>query len=146
MTETGPCLVEVNSRCHGAAGSWMPLAKALTGYTQVDACVDAFLDAEAFAKLPDVPQQFQASGQVSMLVSYHEGQVETTQFEKVRELPSVVFLEENLQPGHRVEKTIDLFSLVGMCVLVHSDPQVLANDLQTIRGMEEQGSLFVLAN
>ena len=34
MTETGPCLVEVNSRCHGAAGSWMPLARALTGYTQ----------------------------------------------------------------------------------------------------------------
>lgn len=34
MTETGPCLVEVNSRCHGAAGSWMPLARAMTGYTQ----------------------------------------------------------------------------------------------------------------
>ena len=78
MTETGPCLVEVNSRCHGAAGSWMPLARALTGYTQaalgiyiyvfvfclcmlmwqccrscscvqVDACVDAFLDGHAFA-------------------------------------------------------------------------------------------------
>lgn len=96
MTETGPCLVEVNSRCHGAAGSWMPLARALTGYTQasamavkihpfevpfsdhmtysqfvgpqmnrsnrfhqarfpaatqVDACVDAFLDENAFAGL-----------------------------------------------------------------------------------------------
>ena len=34
MTETGPCLVEVNSRCHGANGSWMPLALALTGYSQ----------------------------------------------------------------------------------------------------------------
>lgn len=34
MTETGPCLVEVNSRCHGVAGSWMPLAHAMTGYTQ----------------------------------------------------------------------------------------------------------------
>ncbi len=35
MTETGPCLVEVNSRCHGAAGAWMSLARSLTGYTQV---------------------------------------------------------------------------------------------------------------
>ena len=146
MTETGPCLVEVNSRCHGAAGSWMPLARAMAGYTQVDACVDAFLDAKAFNGLPDVPPAFRASGQVSMLVSYHDGQVEATQFQKVRELQSVVFLEENLHAGHRVEKTIDLFSLVGMCVLVHSDPAVLASDLACIRQMEHDGSLFVLAN
>ena len=71
--------------------------------TQVDACVDAFLDENAFAGLwtvdcevkpfqaisgstpkwpsftpgglPDVPLPFQASGQVSMLISYHEGEV-----------------------------------------------------------------------
>lgn len=146
MTETGPCLVEVNSRCHGAAGVWMPLARALTGYTQVDACVDAFLDENAFAGLPDVPLPFQASGQVSMLISYHEGEVESTHFHKVRELSSVVFLEEFLQAGGRLEKTVDLFGLVGMCVLVHSDPMVLASDLATIRSMEENGSLFVLAN
>ena len=146
MTETGPCLVEVNSRCHGAAGSWMPLARAMTGYTQVDACVDAFLSAEAFRKLPDVPPPFLASGQVSMLISYHDGHVESTEFQKVRDLQSVVFLEENLHAGHRVEKTIDLFSLIGMCVLVHSDPSVLAKDLDAIRDMEQSGSLFVLAN
>jgi len=146
MTETGPCLVEVNSRCHGAAGAWMPLARALTGYTQVDACVDAFLDGEAFDRLPDVPLEFLASGQVSSLISYHDGHVASTQFHKVRELPSVVFLEEHLHAGHRVEKTIDLFSLVGMCVMVHSDPGVLANDVQAIRQMENNGSLFVLSN
>jgi hypothetical protein len=38
----------------------------------------------------------------------------------------VVFLEENLQAGGRLEKTVDLFGLVGVCVLVHSDPMVLA--------------------
>ena len=55
MTAEGPCLVEVNSRCHGAAGAWMPLAEALTGYTQVGVCVDAFLNPEAFDRLPEVP-------------------------------------------------------------------------------------------
>eukprot|EP00913_Durusdinium_trenchii_P011744 g11030.t1 len=143
MTETGPCLVEVNSRCHGAAGSWMPLARAMTGYTQVSACVDAFLSEEAFERLPDVPSEFLASGQVSMLISYHDGLVESTQFERVRNLPSVVFLEENLQAGRQVEKTIDLFSLIGMCVLVHEDPKVLDDDLRSIREMEQNGS-FVL--
>ena len=28
-----------------------------------------------FEGLPEIPPQFQASGQVSMLVSYHEGEV-----------------------------------------------------------------------
>ena len=146
MTETGPCLVEVNSRCHGAAGSWMPLAKAMTGYTQVDACVDAFLDEVAFNRLPDVPGVFRATGEVSMLVSYHDGHVKSTDFQKVRDLESVVFLEEGLAAGSHVQKSIDLFSLIGMCVLVHSDPSVLAKDLQAIRQMEERGSLFILAN
>eukprot|EP00913_Durusdinium_trenchii_P013052 g12252.t1 len=53
MTATGPCLVELNSRVNGAAGAWIPLARALTGYTQVDATVDAFLNGEAFDRLPD---------------------------------------------------------------------------------------------
>ena len=29
MTDDGPCLVEVNSRCHGLSGAWMPLVQAL---------------------------------------------------------------------------------------------------------------------
>eukprot|EP00435_Cladocopium_sp_Y103_P069018 s865_g32.t1 len=73
---------------------------------------------------------------------WHSMEVESTQFHKVRELSSVVFLEENLQAGGRLEKTVDLFGLVGMCVLVHSDPMVLASDIATIRSMEENGSLF----
>ena len=72
--------------------------------------------------------------------------VESTHFHKVRELPSVVFLEENLHAGRRLEKTIDLFSLIGMCVLVHSDPMILSNDLDQIRSMENNGALFALAN
>lgn len=56
MTETGPCLVEVNLRCHGAGGVWMPVARAFAGYTQVDAYVDALGDGAApFEQLPDVP-------------------------------------------------------------------------------------------
>eukprot|EP00972_Heterocapsa_arctica_P079448 11709663-Heterocapsa_arctica.AAC.1 len=66
----------------------MPLARAMTGYTQVDACVDVFVNANAFERLPDVPPSpFLASGQMTMLISYHEGQVEATPgFDRVREL------------------------------------------------------------
>merc|ERR1711877_5975 len=90
MTSDGPCLVEVNSRCHGAAGAWMPLAHALTGYTQVDACVDAFLDVNAFDRLPDVPPSpFFASGQVVLTVSFHEGLITAAPgFQQIRALRS----------------------------------------------------------
>merc|ERR1712232_1100827 len=144
MTASGPCLVEVNSRCHGAAGAWMPLAQAMTGYTQVSACVNAFLDVNAFDRLPDVPvSPFMASGQVVLLVSYHEGIVTGTPgFEKVRKLRSFVSLEENVHVGDHLKKTVDLFGITGMCVLVHSDSAVLESDVAEIRKMEREGSLF----
>merc|ERR1712039_148083 len=147
MTTDGPCLVEVNSRCHGAAGAWMPLARALTGYTQVDACVDAFLDANAFERLPDVtPSPFKAAGQVVMLVSYHKGRIEATPgFDRVRALESFVSLEESVHIGDRLEKTVDLFGITGMAVLVHSDAAVLASDISLIRKMEVEGGIFRLA-
>lgn len=146
MTETGPCLVEVNSRCHGANGSWMPLALALTGYTQVEACVDAFMNAEAFDRLPHAPPDFMAFGILAMLLSYHEGHAESTCFDKVRELQSVVFLEEQMSAGRWVKKSTDMPSLIGMCVLVHADPTVVERDLEAIREMEQEGSLYVLAD
>jgi glutathione synthase/RimK-type ligase-like ATP-grasp enzyme len=147
MTNDGPCLVEVNSRCHGAAGAWMPLAHALTGYTQVDACVDAFLNANAFDRLPDVPPSpFMAAGQVVMLISFHEGVVEGTPgFDKVRAMRSFVSLEEHVHVGDHLEKTVDLFGVTGMAVLIHPDAEVLASDVACIRDMEAEGRLFCLS-
>lgn len=146
MTDDGPCLVEVNCRCHGAAGSWMPLARALTGYTQVDVCVDAFLDGNAFDKLPDVPPSpFQAAGQEVMLISFHKGRVEATPgYDHIRSMQSFVSLEPAVHVGGHLDKTVDLFTLAGMCVLVHSDAEVLSADIAAIRKMEIDGSMFSL--
>jgi biotin carboxylase len=147
MTPTGPCLVEVNSRCHGAAGSWMPLAQAMTGYTQVSACVDAFLDAEAFDRLPDVPPSpFLAAGQVVMTVSFQEGLIQAVPgFDRMRSLRSLVSLEENVHVGNQLERTVDLFGITSMCVLVNSDAEILKSDIAAIREMEVEGSFFRVA-
>ena len=32
---TGPCLVEVGSRCQGGEGTWLPTCVECVGYTQV---------------------------------------------------------------------------------------------------------------
>jgi hypothetical protein len=147
MTSTGPCLVEVNSRCHGAAGSWMPLAKALTGYTQVDACVDAFVSPDGFDSLPDVYPSFKAAGQVVMVISFHEGIVcASPGLDSIRSLRSFVSLECGVHIGDKLEKTVDLFGVTAMCVLVHSDADVLQEDITMIRKMEVDGSVFLLSN
>lgn len=34
-TTTGPCLVEVGTRCHGGEGTWQAIAEECLGYNQV---------------------------------------------------------------------------------------------------------------
>ena len=48
MTPTGPCLVEVGARCHGAEGYWLGVAEECVGYTQVSVTVDAYLTGKLF--------------------------------------------------------------------------------------------------
>jgi biotin carboxylase len=145
MTETGPCLVEMNCRAHGGDGSWVPLAKALTGgYSQVDGAIDAFLDTEAFGKLPDVPPApFQATGQEVILVSFVEGTVKSTPgYERIKAMASFCSLETGIASGSKIERSVDLFTGVGSAVLVHSDPEILKMDVETIRQMEIDGTMF----
>merc|ERR1712232_1002867 len=128
MTADGPCLVEMNCRAHGGDGTWVPLAKALTGgYSQVDACIDSFPDIEAFNSLPDLPPApFKAAGQEVLMVAFSEGTVKSTPgYEVIKQLPSFLSLETGYAPGTKVERTIDLFTLVGSAILMHPDEEVL---------------------
>jgi biotin carboxylase len=145
MTESGPCLVEMNCRAHGGDGAFVPLAKALTGgYSQVDATLDAFLEPETFCNLPDLPPApFRAAGQEVDLVSYAEGTVSSTPgYERIRQLRSFVSLETGCEVGSKVERTVDLFTSVGSVVLIHSDAEVLQKDVDTIRRMELDSAIF----
>jgi len=146
MDADGPCLVEMNSRAHGGDGIWAPLTRALTGgYTQIDVTVDAYLDQDRFSKLPDRPcVPFHASGQELMLVSYSRGTVMSTPgLEKIKELPSFVYLETGVKPGTEVDYTTDLFSNVGSVILMHPDETQLQADVAYIRQMEKSNGLFV---
>ena len=66
MTAQGPCLVEINCRCHGGNGAWMPLASALTGgYNQVVNAVGALLLASGSER----PRPWRRSPQASTATS-----------------------------------------------------------------------------
>merc|ERR1719379_1559319 len=145
MTEDGPCLVEVNCRAHGGDGTWAPLAKALTGsYCQVDASIDAFLDERRFFELPDVfLSAFAASGLNLMLVCNEEGVVQAMPgYDRIRNLRSFVKLQTGIRKGGRVERTIDLLTCIGQVILIHADPDVLAEDVAVIRQMEKDCAIL----
>lgn len=142
MTKDGPCLVEMNCRTHGWDGAWAPLCKALCGgYCQLDAGLDSHVNKEAFDKIPDVfPSPFKASGQTVMLVNYFSGVVSSMPgYDKMRKLSSFESLTTRVKVGSQVELTIDLFTAVGVLVLINSNKSQLEKDLAEVRKMEKEG-------
>lgn len=145
MTADGPCLVEMNCRSHGWDGAWVPLAKALTGgYSQVDVAIDSHDDASAFAAIPDVmPSPFMAHGQNVMLVSFSSGIVKSMPgYDRMRKLHSFSALQTGIDVGTKVELTVDLFTAVGVLILVNKDKEQLEKDLVAVREMQKEG-LFI---
>jgi len=142
MTEDGPCLVEMNCRSHGWDGSWVPLARALTGgYAQPEVALDSHMNEQAFCEIPDVmPSPFRAAGQTLMLVSNFAGTVKSTPgYERMRKMASFVALQTGVKVGSQVGLTVDLFSAVGVLVLVNSDAEQLEADIAEVREMEKMG-------
>ena len=166
MTKGGPCLVEINCRCHGGNYAWGNLAKMLTGgYNQAHSCpaappshasvpdragwqvtasVDAYLDDEAWAKIPGRPcYPFKGSGCNIMFVSYVEGKVVGTPgYEIIKKLLSFDQMDEDCPVGSNIMKTIDLFTSTGQCILSHPDPAVVEADIKTIRKLENTNKMF----
>ena len=147
LTPNGPCLVEMNCRAQGGDGNWRPLARALTGgYSQVEGCVDAYLDKKAFDNLPKIPPSpAKEFGQEVILVSYAAGDViGTPGYDDIKELESFVYLETGVSIGCKVEHTVDLLTSVGSVILLHEDEDVVKRDIAKIREMEKNNELFEL--
>lgn len=142
MTADGLCLVEMNCRSHGWDGSWVPLARALTGgYAQPEVAVDSHINPGKFDKIPDVmPSPFKASGQAVMLVSFFSGTIKAMPgYEKIKKMSSFVALQTGYDIGGQVELTVDLFTAVGVVILANSDKAQLDKDIEEIRKMEKTG-------
>jgi hypothetical protein len=69
---TGPCLVEVGSRCHGGEGTWLPVVNECLGYSQLDATLSAYIRPDRFDALPFEPMPLK-QGAEAFLVSHKHG-------------------------------------------------------------------------
>jgi biotin carboxylase len=144
ITKDGPCLVEMNCRANGGNGTWQPLCQAIAGYSQVEAAVDAYLEEDKFARLPDkYPSPFLAEGQLVDLVSFSSGIVKSTPgFDVLKKLPSCVFFETHVKDGVKVVPTVDLVTDIGCVVMMNSNKKALERDVELIREMEKHNLLF----
>ncbi|CAN0369477.1 unnamed protein product [Hapterophycus canaliculatus] len=84
LTTTGPCLVEVGTRCHGGEGTWQAIAQECLGYNQASAsksgihgCIDmtfnSYLHPEAWEAMPMRPMGLKKAGREVFFVSRQSG-------------------------------------------------------------------------
>ena len=71
--ESGPCLVEVGSRCHGGEGTWLPVAQECIGFTQVSVLMDSITTRTLFDSIDKDQYLLMKYGCDTDLVSRHGG-------------------------------------------------------------------------
>ncbi len=77
MASTGPCLVEVGSRCHGGEGTWQDVVQKCTGtkQDQISLTLDSYLRPGVFDEAPDVINNLQKHGCEVFLVAHQHAKV-----------------------------------------------------------------------
>lgn len=145
MTPTGPCLVEVGTRCHGGEASWATVAQECIGYTQIEATLNCYLRADRFESLPSSPNTLMKQGAEVFLVSHQNGILKDTPgLTEIRSMESFRSLTMLTQAGRLISPTIDCFTRPGAVQMVHELTVQLEADCQRIREMERNEELFVV--
>jgi len=139
-TPTGPCLVEVGSRCHGGEGTWLPTALESVGYTQVSVTLDVYTNGSKFAQLSETKYPFLKAGVEADLVTHESGVLRSFVGEVlVRALPSFRSITWNVQPNDFLHKTIDCFTRPGCVELVNESQEQLEEDFNKVHSLSKMG-------
>ncbi|CAM9351967.1 unnamed protein product, partial [Heterosigma akashiwo] len=134
--EQAPCLVEVGTRAHGAGGNFPDICDPVVGYNQLDAQIDCYLDAAAFARLPRLPGRLKGLGVEWFFVCHEEGVLEAVDLAPLKKLRSVLGVDLHRRPGERVRRTVDLVTSPGVVRLAHADAALVRREAGALRAME----------
>ena len=140
-----PVLVEVGARCHGGDGFWTTVCDEVYGYNQAQVAIDAYLNAEAFARIPDAPLVRHAFGRLLFICVRSSGvlvEVCKDFVEEIESMSSFLFIEIFHREGKRIRPTIDCFTFGGLVKLVNKDLTALLKDYERIQSMEEDPDFF----
>eukprot|EP00596_Hydrurales_sp_CCMP1899_P000255 CAMPEP_0119051766 /NCGR_PEP_ID=MMETSP1177-20130426/73276_1 /TAXON_ID=2985 /ORGANISM="Ochromonas sp, Strain CCMP1899" /LENGTH=963 /DNA_ID=CAMNT_0007031083 /DNA_START=116 /DNA_END=3007 /DNA_ORIENTATION=- len=141
---SGPCLVEVGSRCHGGEGTWLPVVEECIGYSQLDATLSCYIRPDRFEALPFFPTPLK-QGCEAFLVSHESGVLrDIPGLEEIRNFQSFRRMELMTQPGAVLAPTIDCFTRPGSVQMVSSTKDGLMADYTRIRELEKEGLFDLL--
>ena len=139
MTPTGPCLVEVGARCHGAEGFWTAVADEAVGYNQASVALDAYVDPAAFAARPVVPASpLRAAGTVQFMLLHRGGRLRRVRPAALAELVGLASYRGHeifVHAGSVVAPTIDCFTWAGAVKLNHPSAAALDADYARIAAL-----------
>eukprot|EP00808_Paulinella_micropora_P019776 g44843.t1 len=140
FTPQGPRLIEVGARCHGGEGNWVPLARKVWGYTQVDGVVDVWLNPKGFSARPTLPLRCGVLGLKADLVCWKAGILkEYGRLSELQSLPSFFGIDMLAKPGEKIELTVDSITTPGAVRLCHESDEQLETDYQKLRDLEKNG-------
>lgn len=136
-TGTGPCLVEVGSRCQGGEGTWLPIVAECIGYSQVEVTLDVFLGGSLFNSISKDTYVLKKAGRDVDLVSRHAGIVRSLPGDAtIRGLASFRAISWEVHPGDFCPVTVDCFTRPG-CVQLVSDSEEQADaDFERLHELE----------
>jgi ATP-grasp domain len=138
MTPAGPCLIEVGAR---VAGQDLPgFAAMATGESQIEWTVDAYVRPRVFRERRAKPYVLHRSVAWAQMVAPHSGELIAYRgLNAVKELESFRDFRLLVQPGERLNRTIDDSTYPVMVTLMHAVDEVLLRDLLTLRYLDGDG-------
>lgn len=141
MTRNGPRLVEVNARMMGASLQPAPYRGALR-YSQADLVAERFTDPDAFAKRFSDPYAPAAVMAVAFLNVAIGGTVLASPgVDRIRALPGFHSLDQMPEIGATIDEPWLCDGQAGMAYFLDWDRDVIANSLQELHRLEDDGEL-----
>jgi biotin carboxylase len=140
MTDEGPMLVEINARFGGSMGPI--INRECLGYGQLEAMIEIYTEPQKFLEKCEVPYEIKKYGTAFYFIAREDNlTVREAALDRIRAYPSCykAWLEE---PGVKLAKTVDMFTMPGMVELVHVDPDQILKDLRLIRELESSGQIY----
>jgi len=107
--------------------------------------IDAYLNAEAFARIPDSPLVRHGFGRLLFICVHSSGvlvEVSKDFLEEIESMSSFLFMEIFHYEGKVIRPTIDCFTFGGLVKLFNTDLTALLTDYERIQTMEETQEFF----
>jgi biotin carboxylase len=144
MTDSGPSLIEVNSRLMGGNIDAC-FRDALEGYDQIDALIDSIIDPERLKKNRSRDYNLSTNLVEIDFVFYQSGiLIDIPKYQYITKLDSFLKFSNLPAIDSYVRETSDTTNQAGLLYLKNSDPEKLQKDVKAVLEWQYNNSIFTI--